>query len=63
MAGAVEGNYIARLLLHKGITSIIEKEKVINKSIFSRIISSIFFDLEKFAKNYLSQLKEYAERT
>ncbi len=63
MAGAVEGNYSARLSFHNGITSIIAKEKVINSSIFSRIISSIFFDLEKFAKNYLSQLKEYAERT
>ncbi len=63
MVGAVEGNYTAKLSFNDGITSIIAKEKVINKSIFSRIISSIFFDLEKFAKNYLSQLKEYAERT
>ncbi len=63
MAGAVEGNYTARLSFHNGRTSIIAKEKVINSSIFSRIISSIFFDLEKFAKSYLSQLKEYAEHT
>ncbi len=63
MAGAVEGNYTAKLSFHNGITSIIAKEKVINNSIFSRIISNTFFNLEKFAKKYLTQLKEYAERT
>ena len=61
MSGSIQGSYIATLSFSEGMTTVIAKETVINNSVINRLVSKLFFDLEKFAKTYLLQLKTQSE--
>ncbi|MGB0894579.1 MAG: SRPBCC family protein [Parashewanella sp.] len=61
MSGSIKGDYVATLSFSEGITTVTATETVLNHSIIGRVISKVFFDLDKFAKSYLLQLKTKAE--
>ncbi len=63
MSGGVTGSYSAELLEESGITTVKITESITIQSAFQRILNKVFFNLEEFAKEYLTALKSYSENS
>ncbi len=62
MSGPFTGDYLAEFSKNDGITTIHISETIIQDSIIGKILSKLFFDLDKFVATYFHQLKMQVER-
>ena len=58
LSGPFTANYIVELTESDGVAVVTESYSVTQPSAIGRVMASLFFDLEKFANDYLNRLEQ-----